>query len=426
MNSISKTYTFLLLASALIGVNFLTINLGAFELSIYRILLLLSPIFFFFINKEAKYGFKTGSNRSYFYFLVIWVIYAIISLIWVRDIAGWIRGFSFLLSACIASWFIAWNFSNVKDFITALRIIEGIALILGAFGIYEIFTGNYLFLTSEKLIYYENYSYLESSIGRFIPVSIFDNPNDFSLFLLFAVFVSIALFKIKNSNLGKLFSLSSVIYFIFLLFASQSRSGFIGLLIGVLLLIYLSVRNYSFTKRTLITSLMVLVIFLTFNWIVKNKTIFEPLISFNSQTGSDRIRINLLENGLVFLKNSLFMGIGVGNIEYYMTNDTNLYTENINNIHNWWAEILVSSGIIIFLLYLIIYLRNLIKLLKLSLNQANRNVASISVSFFCFLFAFAISAVGSSSLMSAEWLWVVVALIAGFINVISKFKIIES
>ena len=244
-----KKYTFLLLVTAILGVNFLSINLGFFQLSIYRILLLLSPFFYIYVSKETKYKLRTGTNYLYFQFLLFWSIYSIITLFWVRDLSGWIRIFSFLLCGCITSWFIGWYFSAKKDWINALKIIEICAFVFGSLGVYEIITGNYMFIPEGRANFYVDRSALTSTIGIRIPVSIFGNPNDFALFLLFSIFGSIALYKVKSTWSGRLFSLILSIYFFFLLIATQSRSGFIGFLLGIIPLAYFIFKTL-FHKET--------------------------------------------------------------------------------------------------------------------------------------------------------------------------------
>jgi hypothetical protein len=72
------------------------------------------------------------------------------------------------------------------------------------------------------------------------------------------------------------------------------------------------------------------------------------------ETGeSITVRLNLLLNGLKFLQKSHFMGVGAGNIEPLMKGAPRV---NKVNMHNWWAEVLVNFGVIIFILYISLYI----------------------------------------------------------------------
>lgn len=416
-NPINK-YTFLLLASAIIGVNFLIIDLGFVQLSVYRILILLSPLVYLYVSKESRYRLWNSKNFIYFQFLLLWLVYSILSLLWIKDFSAWIKSFFFLLCGCISSWFIGLYFTKRDDWENALKIFEGLAFIFGIIGIYEIITGNYYFIPEEMQAYYENVSSHRSSINMRIPISIFGNPNNFALFNLFAIFGSIALTGIKKTFKGKFLSLISIFFFIFLLIATQSRSGFIGFILGIVFLIYLYLNRFSLKKRLILIIISLFIFLLISSFLISRKELYEPLVAINRDTGSDLIRINLIKNGLVFLYDTYFMGVGLGHIEYHMSTHAINATYGIINIHNWWMEILVSSGIFIFIFYLIIYIRSLWKLFLMSRVSKDNDTIIISICFFCFLIAFILGAMGPSSLMiSSEWLWPIMALIMNFVNV---------
>lgn len=132
--------------------------------------------------------------------------------------------------------------------------------------------------------------------------------------------------------------------------------------------------------------------------------------------GSDFIRINLIKNGMIFLKQSFFMGVGVGNIEYYMALYPKYYTGGITNIHNWWIEILVSSGVVVFIGYIAMYIQNMILLGMIPKISKDKDTIFIANSFLGFMIAFIIASMSASSNITSEWLWVFWGLIFAFIN----------
>ena len=71
----------------------------------------------------------------------------------------------------------------------------------------------------------------------------------------------------------------------------------------------------------------------------------------------------MLGGYLLFLYSAI--GFGVGNAEYYMANFAKYYTAGIINPHNWWLEILVDYGILVFVgyIYYILY-RNYSKFME--------------------------------------------------------------
>ena len=92
----------------------------------------------------------------------------------------------------------------------------------------------------------------------------------------------------------------------------------------------------------------------------------------------------------------------------------------ITNIHNWWMEILVSSGVLIFIIYIVVYTKSIWKLYRMALVKKDKDIMNISICFLCFLVAFLIGAMGASSLMTSEWLWPIMAVVMSFVNSGSK------
>src|SRR5690606_4009112 len=90
------------------------------------------------------------------------------------------------------------------------------------------------------------------------------------------------------------------------------------------------------------------------------------------------IRTNLLKNVIVFVENSFGFGIGVGNSEHYMKTKAVFPTANQYNVHNWFAEIMANYGIIIFVLYVLLYIYLVITLIKICRKSTNTNEKMIS------------------------------------------------
>jgi teichuronic acid biosynthesis protein TuaE len=129
-------------------------------------------------------------------------------------------------------------------------------------------------------------------------------------------------------------------------------------------------------------------------------------INFSSQSGSDFVRINLIKNGLFFLISTLGFGVGAGNIEYWMSHKAMYNTGGVLNIHNWWLEILVGYGVVIFIMYIVFYFklfRSFYRKFKYSRSKVDM---SMSLGIMCFMIGYVIGSISSSSNISSEWLWV--------------------
>ena len=148
------------------------------------------------------------------------------------------------------------------------------------------------------------------------------------------------------------------------------------------------------------------------------------VFTFNvKENTSDFIRLNLILNGLFFLSNNLLMGTGLGNIEYYMQRYAILDTLGIINMHNWWFEILVTSGIFIFCGYCFFYVRLLNHMWQYSKHSNERDMSNLGMVMVGFLTAFPIASISSSSIMGADIIWTYFAIIIAFEGSACPFSI---
>jgi len=75
------------------------------------------------------------------------------------------------------------------------------------------------------------------------------------------------------------------------------------------------------------------------------------------------------------------------------------------NIHNWRVEILATSGICLFIFYIYVYLRTLIRTLINLTRHCEQSLIVINTAVLCFFAYFIIVFIGSISLLINEWIW---------------------
>jgi len=410
-------YSFALLAGSLLGVHIIALNLGIVQISPYRIFLLLAPFFILNVKREAVRRHSRGINHSYFTLLLFWCIYSVIPLLWVEDVGGWVQMFAFLFTGLITTWFIGWHLQTTNDIIKALKIVEMFAVFFAVLAFYEIITGKYLFILDKSLDYFQDRSMLFSTLGYRMPIVVFINPNNYGLFLLFAITASFALSQVKKRRVSRMLSMIFVFIFVFLLVATQSRSAFIGLVIAVAVFCIKTVA-----KKRPVQGLIILVVVtvLALSIITDYAYLFQSLVTVDMSNGSDAIRMNLIKNGFRFLADSFLLGVGMGNIEYHMANHSIYNTAGITNIHNFWMEILVSSGVVVFTAYGIIYIKNIIRLNTLASQKTTHEESTLALCFLSVLVGLVVASVGASSVMQNEWFWSFMAIIMTFINLFSR------
>lgn len=396
----AKALVFISIITSMIGsANIFALNLGFIQLSPFRVCSLLLLLYMIIVEKKIK----MNRNKDNFYsivFMFVWVIYSLFSLAWVKDYDSWIKALFFLIIGLLVFVLFSNHLTDRIDILKSFRLIFIIVAIHNIIGWYEIFTENYLFLSIERIAQYARYGY---------PVSTFGNTNDYATFMLFSVYVSYICLINAKTHVMKVIYLLGLISSAFQMGATNSRANLLGLILSIMLFVFLSIR-YKKTRHTVLLLLgIAFIVILIKPEILTNLslTIDENLtFNFASQSGSDGVRMNLIRNGLLFLGSTFGFGVGAGNIEYWIEHKAIYDTGGITNMHNWWLEILVAYGVIIFIMYIVFFVKLFISLYrkyKASKDKVNR---SISLGIMCFMAGFVIGSVSSSSNINSEWMWV--------------------
>lgn len=379
------------------------LDLGFMQLSPYRICTLILFAYTILILGIAGNKIRMSKQRANYYsliFMFIWVFYAIISVAWVKDIESWIRALFFLVFGLFIFFTYYIYLENKYDILKAFKVISIMILFHNAMGWYEIFTGNYFFLESDKMISYARASY---------PVSIFGNPNSFSTFMLLSVWVSYICYVNAKNRIVKITYIILTISSSLLLLPSNSRANLLGLILSVMIFVLISISNKKTRQALLLLLCAIFVIILLNPLVVGNfiQSVNEKLtFDFSNLSSSEGIRKNLIKNGLLFLVSTYGFGVGAGNIEYWMNHMPRYNTNGVLNIHNWWLEILVGYGAIIFVMYLVFYLKLFLSCYNKYKNSKDNIDKSISLGIMCFMVGYVVGAISSSSNISGEWLWV--------------------
>ncbi len=412
-SDIARYYTIALMIAAFFGSKIFAINIGV-QLSLYRVLLLLSPLVIISCKKTV---FCLNTTRSYTSLLKKWLIYSFFILPLIKDFGGFFRYLFFLVSALITSFMVGRYLVRTKDVQVLLTSFVLVMIYLALIGVNEMLTGVYNFIPDESVAYYDTRSAIDSTIGVRAPISVAGNPNDFGMMMVFAFIATCTLCRIVSSMIIRIALVFAIVFFAFMVMATQSRSQFLSLLIAIVVF-----SNSYFIKQKKFTKFIIVVLLVLgassiAGWLVANKDLYLDLITISaSGNESDSVRINLILNGLKIFANSLFLGVGIGNIEYHMTTPGLLNTNNVINIHNWWLEILVSSGIYVFVIYLSYYYKQF-KFFwwKLKETMHRDQVAySLSLCGVVSLVVFVLSSMGSSSIFLSEWFWAYFVMLGTF------------
>lgn len=426
-----KKLIIFMVASSLIGASTISIEVATFQLSLFRITILILftiTIVKFFNDNSIKEKIKAIKNPQKYsiVFIIIWIFYSIISLIWVQDYNLWIKDLFFLFTFFMATLLFFVYLEGLKDYLNILRIFSIVGMVHVFIGWYEYIFQKNLFIVNE----YYAYRVIEK-----LPISIFINTNNFATFLMFLIFTLWINFKTSK------FFISKSLYFIFLIcsillmFITNSRANILGTILGLIIILLFSLfKSKNKLKMKVISYIYFVTLIFSLIALYFHRKILEAISSVfsesftfeinNAQLNSEAIRSNLLKNGWDFLVSTWGFGTGSGNIDYWMKYKSTFNTDGIYNIHNWWMEIMVSYGIFVFILYLLFYFNIYIDIKK-SMKYSNIKQKNISIGLLAILSGFTIGSISSSSNMTSEWLWVFWGLIISFQGIKDKDEIYE-
>ena len=405
-----KGLVYFMIAVSMIGAGPLSVSLGPFQLSIYRgmvIVLFATIMLADVICKKNSVKFSKD-NRYSFLFFALWLIYAVLSVAWVKDYSAWFKAVFFLGSGFIGLIVVSFYLRRKEDILHALQAFLPMILFHNIVGWYEWSTGRYLFLQGARVLTYQRVRW---------PVSTFFNSNDYALFLLVSFFILIICFVSAKRKLLRLAYITIMLSSVVLLYLTNSRSSLLGLVIGTVFLLIISVRKKSVWRLViaLFGVLLLVVIFkpdLMSNVVHKVDAVLT--FDFSKQSGSEFVRINLIRNGFEFLITTFGFGTGAGNIEYWMERYAVYNVSAVYNIHNWWMEVLVSCGLFVFVGYVIFYVKLMRSMWMRFRKSRNRTDIVLSAGILSIMVAYIVGGVGSSSNMNTEWLWVFWAIVIAY------------
>jgi Lipid A core - O-antigen ligase and related enzymes len=375
------------------------VNVG-FNMSYYSIVVIL---IFCLSTSFSKVHIKKGINRIFLPILLIIVLFDILRT---NDITGWTQYFFYIL-ICNFMMVLLCKYKSKEMYDSIARVLSVAVAIHILIGVYEVTVHSYLF---------EVGGFSSRLFGK-VAVSIFYNPNDYSMFIatMFPFVVYSAVRTVKKSS--KFIYIGLSVLCVLMLLVTSSRAAILGLIASLITL-----GALIFKKNKYKLPLIFIVFILLFSYLVVpginsfiNQTITNS--SIDTATTSDIIRINLLRNGIYFLKQTHWLGVGAGNLKLWLENKSIYNIAQILYMHNWYMEIFVTFGVVVFILYIIFHVNIFISLIKKINNKDEEFVRAIA--FFSSFVIFSITSISSSSNIYSEWFWMYIAMCISYIDFVS-------
>lgn len=418
-HSLERSLMHLFIISAFIGPGLFLIHLGPLSLFPYRVMLPIMILFFlgYVWRRQLPLVWKEIEVKRVFLFYGAWTVYAFISMTWVKSVNPGIKDLSYLVMGILAIAFVVVLFQKQVHYLHFYYVWIFMLFFLIMLGFWNHFTHHQLPLSR---------FYKGAYLYRARPTAVFTNENDFSTLLAISSFFFISLIFYGRMLFSKLLGLFLLLSSIYLIIAASSRANLLAIFFGMLFWFLFLAKQKQKTK--LLLSLVGIVPLVA---VLLNKKIIAIVNKLGSELGSlasssqtydasNHIRVNLLKNVLVFISNTFGFGVGTGNAETYMKTAAIYDTQGIVNVHNWWAEILLNYGIVIFAGYILLYLYLIIKLYRMNRFIYERRDRMIYESLLCGLIVFGLASISPSSIMALNYNWLFFAFTIGFLNYLKK------
>ncbi|MBM7539788.1 O-antigen ligase family protein [Amphibacillus cookii] len=204
---------------------------------------------------------------------------------------------------------------------------------------------------------------------------IYENPNYEAPLLLISVFLSVFLlyFFKKNYNRFEVFYLVSLVFSLYLLLSSGSRTSFMALIIGLFIFYCQLPRTNKKITASMIIAILTLVIFSFFDmdFILRNSSFSTFQRLFETSSGLNvGARETIWYDSINYIKENNFIITGNGFGIY-------LFEEiGWNSSHNSFLYLSMQIGVIGSLLYHYLIIRG-IKIRSLFIKNLNRNISGI-------------------------------------------------
>lgn len=415
-----RKYLILIVATVFLGTEILAIPTPVAQITLYRLLVIgMIAILGYQINKQDP-NIKIMPNNTATVITAVylfWWVWGAVSVVWTLDVMNWFQAM-FLLTLGISSvvGLYLWT-NNLDTWKVLIKTIWIMMTLLALWGLYEIFTNHYIFANLEALD--KNNTFTTQPSTR-IPITTFANQNDYATLLLAYLPVNLIMLNLSRHSLRRYLYVIPILLTAYLVYRSDSRMILMSFALFFLLVLLLQFR-WDIKRKYVVTGIVLMLI------LVIAVIIFIPTINDTVShlfylggdfynTGDSR-RMNLWRNGLVFLAETFGFGVGAGNIETWMGRVPFLPIDEFTNIHNWWLEILVGYGVLVFVLYVMSY-GLLIRSLNRLRHHESKVIRQIAISFIAFLVVYIFASITSANNMLIEWHWVYFGIMISFVKLL--------
>jgi teichuronic acid biosynthesis protein TuaE len=338
--------------------------------------------------------------------LAAWFAWLVIALTWAPDKTAGLRYLLGLGSMLVLVAATAYSGSSARR-LTSLAVLMAIGYALTLIvSLWEMTTGSHL-VTSTL-----------AGNGRDTSdvTSFFYNQNNFATYLAMVWPFLLATVVLTRRPRWILLSLAGMALGLLALLHTGSRSSMIAFGVETIVLAGFLLPRISRSTRRVVAGVAIILVaglaWLAFNnssnSLLRQFQLANLVSSVQQGYGSGETRLSLQERGLALLPGSYFAGVGPGNAEPIMAAAEPL--PEINNLHDWWLEVLVDGGVPGLLLFGSAYILLAWRTFIIGRTTHDKLLRYFSLCTFAALVGFVIGAFGPSTAINFTPMWVLLGL----------------
>ncbi|NLC52332.1 MAG: hypothetical protein GX764_08545 [Firmicutes bacterium] len=421
LDGLCRDLLFISLTAGFMGNSLLTYSLAGISVTPFRLLMLVSAVVFLAgLLFSGSLELEPIYVQDYLFFFAFWFFYAFISLAWAPDKFAAISDLLFFFLSFLLIFFTVYYIRTPRDISSLYKLWLVMAGAFLLFALFENITG--LHLPISKINEYAPHL-------RQIPTAVFHNQNDFATFLAlsFPFFLALARYK---QGLPRLAAVAFIPLLLYILVETRSRANYLSLGLQLFFFYFFLLRGAGKLKLAALALGGGLLTFLASPgtyiraWNIFSSQLSQLIAGFSLDYGSVFVRLNLIQNGLLFLFQSRFFGVGAGNVEYHMAHNPVFDTRGIVNMHNWWFDLLVGYGAIIFIAFILFYITLFLNL-YLYWRRGGEAVRFLVEPLLLALVGFTLASISSSRITYLTFIWALFGYALAVLNHLRSNNIVE-
>lgn len=334
---------------------------GSFAIYAVEILFWIIVVLYLLINRRdvinKLQNFKSGLQQKpiLLFLLLIFIVIGFISIFFAIDRESSFYAFFRTLEVIAIFSFLLLNLKFKYFWIfLASGFVQGLVSIYQFFT-QEIIANKYLGIVGHKS--YEAGALVVEGDGRWLrSYGLVNDPNLLGAFMVFVLFIGLYLFLKSKNKLYKILILINLVVCSAGLFFSFSRGAIIGLVVGLIFtIVFYIFKSRNDLKKLVAYTFGIVLVFITLSIIYLPLIQGRVLVNNRLELKSVNERVQLANESSKIIKNNWLTGTGIGNYTYELIKlKPGLSAYNYQPVHNTYLLILAEIGIFGLVVFILI------------------------------------------------------------------------